>query len=424
MRREPPASPAVVTSSSRVLLALVVGLALGALAAGPLEPAVPAVEVVGTLWINAIRMTVIPLVVALTITAIASVADAARIGRIGALALPVFLALLLAGGVFAMVVTPLSLDRLSLSPEAAAALRSSVATGSTGGAPPQLPSLVQRIVEIVPVNPVKAAADGAILPLVVYAIALGLAFRRLAEVTRAAVLDVIRAIGDAMLVLVGWVLWVAPIGVFALALVLGVRLGASSAGALLHYVITLAAVLFAFTLALYPVAWIFGRTSPQRLAPAAASAQAVAMSARSSLAALPAMIAGARDKLGLGSTTTGFTLPLAVSVFRVNVPMAWVVGVVFLGKLYGVPVSEGALAMLVVTATLLSFSVPGIPSASLFLLAPVLVDLGLPAEGVGILIAVDAIPDMFKTLVNVTAHLTSATVLARLDTGAAESVRV
>jgi len=406
-----------VTSPSRILLALVVGLVLGAVAAGALTPAMPAIDVVGTLWINALRMTVIPLVVALTITTVASTADGSRIGRIGALALPVFLTLLVAGGVFAMVVAPLSLDRLSLPAGAAAALRASVQAGPTGGAAPQLPSLVQRIVEIVPVNPVKAAADGAILPLVVYAIALGLAFRRLAEEKRASVLDVFRAVADAMLVLVGWILWVAPIGVFALALVLGARMGVSSAGALVHYVITVAAVLFAFTLALYPVAWLFGRTSPRRFAPAAASAQAVALSARSSLAALPAMIAGAREKLGLGATTTGFTLPLAVSVFRVNVPMAWVVGVLFLGKLYGIPMSEAQLAMLVVTSTLLSFSVPGIPSASLFLLAPVLVDLGLPAEGVGILIAVDAIPDMFKTLVNVTAHLTSATVLARLDAG-------
>ncbi|MDH5235139.1 MAG: dicarboxylate/amino acid:cation symporter, partial [Gemmatimonadota bacterium] len=96
-------------------------------------------------------------------------------------------------------------------------------------------------------------------------------------------------------------------------------------------------------------------------------------------------------------------------------PMAWIVGVVFLGKLYGIPISEAQLAMLVVTSTLLSFSVPGIPSASLFLLAPVLVDLGLPAEGVGLLIAVDVIPDMFKTLANVTSHLTSAVLVDVAD---------
>lgn len=404
------------TSPIRVLLALVAGLvvgAVGAVAGGPLAAAVPAVEVVGTLWINAIRMTVVPLVVAMTIVAVASSTETSRIGRIGALAVPVFLALLVAGGVLAMVIAPLSLDRLALSPEVVANLKAGAGQAAGSGAAVPMPSLVQRIVDIVPVNPVKAAADGALLPLVVFSIAFGLALRRLATVKLEPVVLLFRAVADTMLVVVGWILAVAPIGVFALALVLGARMGVSSAGALLHYLITFATVLFLFTLALYPVVWVVGRTSPLRFAAAAAPAQAVAISVRSSLAALPAMIAGARDKLQLSATATGFTLPLAVSVFRVNVPMAWVVYVVFLSKLYDVPVSEAQLGVLVVTSTLLSFSVPGLPSASLFLLAPVLVDMGLPAEGVGILIAVDAIPDMFKTLANVTSHLTAATVLER-----------
>jgi Na+/H+-dicarboxylate symporter len=160
---------------------------------------------------------------------------------------------------------------------------------------------------------------------------------------------------------------------------------------------------------------VLGRVPLRRFLSAAAPAQALAAGSRSSLSTLPLMISAARDRLELGSTATGFVLPLAVSIFRVNVPMAWVVGVVFLGKLYGIPVSEGALLMLIVTSTLLSFSVPGIPSGSLFLLAPVLVDIGLPAEGVGILIAVDVLPDMFKTLANVTAHLTAAALVSRPD---------
>jgi Na+/H+-dicarboxylate symporter len=139
------------------------------------------------------------------------------------------------------------------------------------------------------------------------------------------------------------------------------------------------------------------------------------------LSALPMMIAAARDKLGLDATASGFVLPFAVSIFRVNVPMAWVVGVIFLGKLYGVEVDVTTLATVIVTSTLLSFSVPGIPSGSLFILAPVLVDIGLPAEAVGILIAVDVIPDIFKTTGNVTAHLTAA-VLASPERSAARTV--
>src|SRR5207237_248342 len=172
----------------------------------------------------------------------------------------------------------------------------------------------------------------------------------------------------------------------------------------------------AFTVTLYPLALVLARVGLKSFATALAPAQAVAFTSRSSLAALPVMISEGRDRLGFTATITGFVLPLAVSVFRLNVPIAWVVGAMFLGRLYGIPLSAGQLTGLVVTATFISFSVPGIPSASLFLLTPVIVDLGLPAEGVVILIALDAIPDMFKTLANVTSQMTTAAILNRYET--------
>jgi proton glutamate symport protein len=139
------------------------------------------------------------------------------------------------------------------------------------------------------------------------------------------------------------------------------------------------------------------------------------MSSRSSLAALPAMLRESRDRLHLPPVATSFALPLAVSVLRMNVPPRWVISAVFLGQLYGVTVGFTTLVWVLITAVLISFSVPGIPSASLFMLAPVLVSLGLPPEGVGLLIAVDTIPDMFNTLANVTGHMASTTVIARDD---------
>lgn len=401
-----------------VLVALVVGLAAGAAiqayGADPLAGAAGKVELVGTLWINAIRMTVIPLVAALTVASVATSGDAAKLGRLGGYAVLIFLGLLLAGGFFTMLVAPFSMDRLDIPAEVAARLRESVG-GAEATARVAMPPLSQRIIDIVPVNPIKAAADGAILPVVVFALALGLALTRLTAERRDPLVELCRAISDALLVLVQWILAAAPIGVFALALGLGVKMGAASAGALVHYIVTLAATLFAFTLLLYVVVAVLGRMSPLKFAAAALPAQAVAFSVRSSLAALPPMITAVRDTLALGPRASGFTLPLAVSVFRVNVPIAWVVGLIFLGKLYGVPLGVGELAVLVITATLLSFSVPGLPSASLFLLSPVLAEHGIPVEGVGILIAVDAIPDMFKTLANVTAHMTATVIGARTE---------
>ena len=411
--------------TARVLGGLVLGLALGALAAATGAPALRAVaigiEPLGTLWTNAIRMTVIPLVIALVITGVANAADLRHVGRIGARALPTFIVLLVAGGLFALLLAPIALDRLSIGAGVATSLQGSAS--NTAAAPP-MPGLVERIVAIVPANPVRAMVDAAMLPLIVFTLVFAVALAQVDPVRREPVTRLFESVADAMLVVVRWVLAFAPLGIFALALGLAARLGAAAAGALVFYMVTLSAVLLLFTLALYGVAATIGRTPPARFAAALAPAQAVAFSSRSSLAALPALIAGARERLDAPPTITGFVLPLAVSVFRINVPIAWVVGALFLGKLYGVDLGGAELIGLVVTATLISFSVPGIPSASLFLLAPVLVDLGLPAEGAGILIAVDAIPDMFKTTLNVTSHLTVATVVNPRPSGQAFSARI
>lgn len=398
------------SQSVRVLLALTLGLALGmwvaALGDTTFSRLVPVADVIGTLWTNAIRMTVIPLVAALTIASVATTGATADLRRAMGRALLVFIALLLLGGVLALIIGEIAFADFTLPAEVAARVR---ATATSAGTTAALPGLGQRIVEMVPSNPIKAAADGALLPLVVFALALGFALKGIARERRDAVITLCRGISDALLVVVGWVVVAAPIGVFALAFALGARLGSSSIGALARYIVTLSVVLIVFTMLLYPVAVLIGRVSFGRFVTAAAPAQALAAGSRSSLSALPMMISAARDRLGLDATASGFVLPLAVSIFRVNVPMAWVVGVIFLGKLYGVGIGTATLAMVIVTSTLLSFSVPGIPSGSLFILAPLLVDLGLPAEAVGILIAVDVIPDIFKTTANVTAHLTAAT---------------
>lgn len=397
------------SQSLRVLLALAVGLGAGMFVAwtesATLVRLLPAADVIGTLWTNAIRMTVLPLVAALTIASVASTGGSAELRRAGLRALAVFVVLLVAGGLLALATSEFAFAGFAMPAEVAERVRGS-ATGVADA--PAMPSLAQRLIDMVPSNPIKSAADGALLPLVVFSLALGFALKQVPAERRAPVVDACRGIADAMLVVVGWVVAAAPAGVLALTFALGARLGVSSVGALARYIVTLSGTLLLFTVLLYPVVVLVGRMGFRRFLSAAAPAQALAAGSRSSLAALPLMIAAARTRLGLSETASGFVLPLAVSVFRVNVPMAWVVGVVFLGKLYGIPVSEGTLLTLVLTSTLLSFSVPGIPSASLFLLSPVLVDVGLPAEGVGILIAVDVLPDMFKTLANVTSQLTAA----------------
>jgi Na+/H+-dicarboxylate symporter len=272
----------------------------------------------------------------------------------------------------------------------------------------------QWLVSLVPSNPFRAAADGAMLPLIVFAMVLGLALISVPETARNRLVTIFRAIAESMLVIVRWLLVVAPIGVFALALPLVARLGLSAVGALATYVVLVSLAVLVFSLlVLYPAAALIGGVSLRDFARAAAPAQAVAISARSSLAALPAMIDGARTRLRLPEEITGFFLPLASAMFRVGATLGLTTGAVFIARLYGISLSGSQIVTILVTSVITSFSIPGIPGGSIIAMVPVLTSVGLPVEGVGILLGVDTIPDMFRTAANVTGQLAAATIVAR-----------
>ena len=199
-------------------------------------------------------------------------------------------------------------------------------------------SLAEWVVSLVPSNAVRAAVDGAMLPLIIFALLLGLALISVPESSRARVVLFFRAIAESMLVLVRWLLVVAPIGVFALALPLVARLGLSAVGALATYVGLVSLVADAVHAARALSRRVHGEDASRlrEFARAVAPAQAVAFSSRSSLAALPALIDSSRDRLHLPAEITGFFLPLAASVFRVGATLGLTTGAVFIARLYGV----------------------------------------------------------------------------------------
>lgn len=406
--------------TTRVLVALVLGLATGLLLAAtgsPLLPPVVAVlEPAGALFINAIRMTVLPLVVASLIVGVAAAGDVGAIGRVGGRALVLFVVILLLGATFAVVVGQPLFARLELDPAAVAGFRDAAqaASGAAAENVKRIPTVAQWIVDLVPANPIKAAADGAMLPLIVFALAFGIALTRVDRQHAATVVGFFRAVADAMLVLVRWTLVLAPYGVFALAVPIAARFGVSAAGALAYYIAAASGITAAFAiLVLYPAAILLGRVSPATFARACAPAQAVAFSSRSSLASLPAMIEGARTRLGLAPEITGFFLPLAAATFRAGGAVQQTLGVLFIARLYGVELRAPELLTIVVTVMLTTFSIPGVPAGSILVLVPVLLAVGLPAEGMGLLIGIDTIPDMFRTTANVTGDMAVATVLGR-----------
>jgi proton glutamate symport protein len=392
------------------LAALAVGSALGIGVSGTaLAPAlIQWIEPVGQLWVNAIRMTVIPLVVAALIVAV-SETDARAMGRLGSRAFAAFLALLTVIAAMTALIAPPLFARLVIDPEAAAAVRAGV-TGVT--ALPALPTFSQWIVTLIPTNAIAVAADGAMLPLVLFTLAFGLALGRLDAPPRESVVAIFRGIADAIAVLVGWILIATPVGVFALAFAVSARVGSGMIGAVAFYVVAYSGLLLLATAVVLAAVAILAAPRFRAFLRAALPAQLVAVTTRSSMAALPAMVRGADETLKLPKAETSFVLPLAVSTFRLNQAVSWVVMAIFAAKLYGVPLDTTAILTLAITSVLMSFSVPGIPSASLFVVAPFFVSLGIPGEAIGVLIALDLVPDIFKTLLNVTGQLGAATIIA------------
>jgi Na+/H+-dicarboxylate symporter len=359
-------------------------------------------------------MTIIPLVVSLLIATIAREKDLGAVGRLGGRAIAIFVALLSGIALIGVIAGPPLFSLIEIDGASAATLR---AASTTSTATVQLPTFSSWLVSLVPANPVKAAADGAMLPLIVFAVLFAAALARTSPELRLSGTEFFRAMADAMLVIVGWVLSLAPVGVFALAVTLAIRVGAGVAGAVALFIVIHCGLLAVAGLLLYLVVRIGAGIPIRRFAKAVLPAQIVAFSTRSSVAALPAMIDGADRILQLPAHITSFALPFGVSLLRANTGISWVVSAIFIGKLYGVHLPLSQVVLVAVTSIAMSFSVPGIPSGGLFIIAPLFMAIGLPIEGVGILIALDSIPDIFKTMVNVTGHMTATALLARGSSG-------
>ena len=159
--------------------------------------------------------------------------------------------------------------------------------------------------------------------------------------------------------------------------------------------------------------WLVARVSPAAFARAAAPAQLVAFACHSSLASLPAMLDGAERELGIPKPVSRFVLPLAVSTLKVSAPLHCLVAVFFVARLNGTPIAPGQLAALAALSVAVSFSVPGVPHGAILVTAPLLAAAGLPVQAVGLLLAVDAVPNAFRSAANTTGNMAVAAVVAR-----------
>jgi Na+/H+-dicarboxylate symporter len=369
---------------------------------------------IGDLWVNAIRMTIVPLVVALLFVGIAAREPRDGIGKLAFVTGATFVALLVFAGFVALLIVPPLIGDMKLSAAAAAALRSTAQTGadSTVVRAAQLPGFGSWVTALVPANVVKSAADGAMLPLIVFTFLFALAARQIDATLRASLIELFTAIAGATTTIVDWIIFVAPIGVFALVTAAASRAGSAIASATAYYILAICAAHVLLALLTYPIATIIGRVPLGWFTRAVLPAQAVAVSSSSSLASLPALVEGSRS-LGQPVEASGFSLPLAVSTFKLVTPVTWLMSVLFLARLYGVTISTTSSITIVLTAIALSFATPGVPQGAQLVLAPILVGYGIPPAGIALLIAADTVPDLFATMANVTGDFVAATIVSR-----------
>ncbi len=402
------------SSSARILLGLALGL-IGGIGFSLLETssdsALPSIiEPIGTLWVNAIRMTVIPLLMALMITAIAGQETTGPVAQLGGKTMGMFIAMIASSSLFVFLVAPPLIAMLSIDPEASRILLENTATENVGSS--ELPPFRDWLVALIPINPIQAAADNAVLPLMIFTGLFSMALLKINNEQRRYVVGFFSAIKETMFVLIAWIMILAPIGIFALVFPLAATLGVSAISVLGSFIVIVCVLITLFTLTLYPLATYVGGIKLRDFARALAPAQIIGFSTRSSLAALPACFA-ATETLGISSKVSGVVLPIAVTLFKFASPIARTAGTYFVASLYGIDLTIYELFIVAAAIGLFSFYSPAIPSGGLLIMAPVYISLGLPVAGIGILIAIDLIVDMFITAANVTANVTVAAILSR-----------
>lgn len=406
--------------STRMLAGLLAGLlagaAMGARPSAALEVTLAILAPVGQLWLDALTMTVVPLVFGLLVSGVGASTSTASAGGTAARAMIWFVVALVGACALAALLT-LQILAFAPIPGDGAAFRAEGAQ-----APPVMGDAAAWLRGVIPANPIKAAAEMSMVPLVVFALFFGFAASRIETRLRTALITLFEAVTAAMLVIVRWVLLVGPIGVLALAFGVGAKAGLGAAGALLHYVLVVVAACLVVTLAAYLAAAVAGRVSPATFAKAALPVQVVALGTQSSLACLPAMIT-ASSALRTAPGAAEVVLPFAVAIFRAASAAANIAVAVYLAKAHGIELSAGVLGSSVLVAAAVSLAAVGLPAQVSFFatIGPVCLALGAPLGALPLLLAVETVPDIFRTLGNVTADLAVARIVGRPRAGDAST---
>src|SRR5439155_608402 len=396
-------------------IGLLAGLVLGLIAAALAEHQHPAlanvlttIQPLGVIFKNLLSMVAIPLVATALFAGLAKLGELRTLGRLVARTLGFFWSTSIIAIALGFAIGSIMLPRAAVSPEKQAVLQAAAADpAAVQSATATIPTGLDFLVQLVPANPFKAAADGNLLPVIVFVSIFAIATATLPSERRMPLINMADAATDALIRIVHWVLVIAPIGIFALVAPTAARYGWDVVRAMLWFIaaVIVGSLVFIAIVYLPSVAFI-ARLSPLRFVRAAYPSMFMGFSATSSMAALPNMIDAADKDLHLPRPVSGFVLPLGASINRGGGALYQSIAVLFIARLYGMPFGFGHMLQAGIAVFLASLTTAAVPSGGVISLFPAFQSLGLPISGLSILLGLDRISDMFRTMTNVTGHLT------------------
>jgi Na+/H+-dicarboxylate symporter len=375
-------------------------------------------EWIGRLFLAMIKMVVVPLVFFSLVVGIASLGDIRKLGRMGGRTLGFFMLTTIVALVIGVGLANIVKPGKMVSAEDSAILLSSFqadASSKVANAA-EAPSFADQIISIVPTNPLAALVQGNMLQVIFFAVMLGIALTFMGEERAKLVVDGFDRLNDAMVMLVHIAMKIAPFGVGALLFKVVGNTGVSVLIALGVYgLVVLAGLLIHLVFTYGTVVKLVAKLPFLQFLDAIKEAMLVAFSTSSSSATLPVTKGCCEDNLGCSPETTSFVLPLGATVNMDGTALYQGVAAIFIAQVYGMDLDFGQQVTIVISATLASVGAAGVPGAGMITLAMVLTSIGVPTEGLALILGVDRLLDMFRTATNVVGDSTATVLMARLE---------
>ena len=393
-----------VAIAAGLILGLLVGLGASATGNPVLLAIAEGSAPFGTLFMNAIRMVVIPLIVTVIFTSIARLGDPRKLGRIGGITIAYYWITLIPA-------IAIGMATMSVGLQFASEIKMPATEATTV---PELQSIVDFLVSLVPANPFAAATAGAILPLIVFTALVAAAAGTLAEERRERLINLADDVSEALIKLVWWILYTAPIGVFGLAAPVTAQLGWGLLQSLAIFIVCVFVGLVIFVcLVTLPLVWFSGRISPRKFLGGTIGAVSVAASTTSTAAAIPVTLEETTNNLKVSETIADLLVPLGASMHRPGSALFQGAAIVFLAYLFDVDIPAAAIGAAMLATFLVSLTVAPVPSSGVVTMAPALDTVGVPVSGLAIMLGIDRIPDMMRTATNILAQVSAAVFVDR-----------